>query len=132
MSSPAEGAGPARLELLASGHTLIELSGEIDLAVVPDLVTEFEYATAQLSPFVVLDLNRVDFIDSSGLGALVMARRKAKELGGDVVLAGADQQMRELLSMTNLGELFSVHDSLDDAVAGLPVTTLPVADRADD
>ncbi len=121
MSVQPEGAGPARLELLVSGHTLVELSGEIDLAVVPDLVTEFEYATVQLSPFVVVDLNRVEFIDSSGLGALVMARRKATELGGDVVLAGADAQMRELLTLTNLSELFTVRDSVAEAVAALPL-----------
>ena len=120
MTTTPEGAGPARLERLDSGHALVELAGEIDLAVVPDLVTEFEFATSQLSPFVLVDLNRVDFIDSSGLGALVMARRKARELGGDVVLVGAGEQVREVLALTNLRELFAVHDTLDAAVAAFP------------
>jgi anti-sigma B factor antagonist len=112
--------GPARLELLASGHALVELSGEIDLAVVPDLITEFEYATTQLSAYLLVDLNRVEFIDSSGLGALVRARRQARDLGGDVVLVGAGAQVAELLELTNLHELFTVHDDVDHAVAGLP------------
>jgi anti-sigma B factor antagonist len=118
MSAP-DGAG-ARLELLESGHTLVELAGEIDLAVVPDLVTELEYAMAQLSPLLVIDLDRVEFIDSSGLGALVMARRKAEELGGQVVLAGADEQLRDLLALTNLGELFAVYGSVPEALTALP------------
>jgi anti-sigma B factor antagonist len=119
MTALPEGAG-TRLELLPSGHALVQLAGEIDLAVVPDLVTEFEYAVVQLSPSVIVDLDRVEFIDSSGLGALVRARRKAQEHGGDVVLAGADEQVSEVLALTNLAELFAVYASVSDAVAALP------------
>ena len=126
MTAIPEGGG-TRLELLPSGHVLVELSGEIDLAVVPDVVTEFEYAVVQLSPHVVVDLDRVEFIDSSGLGALVRARRKAQEHGGDVVLAGADDQVREVLALTNLGDLFTLYGSVSEAVAALPAP--PVADR---
>lgn len=119
---PGPDGGPARLELLPSGHALVELAGEIDLAVVPDLVTELEYAITQLSPHVVVDLTRVDFIDSSGLGALVMARRKAQDLGGEVALAGGGEQIRELLALTNLTELFPVHTSVTDATGSEPRT----------
>ena len=80
----------------------------------------FEYAIVQLSPVVVVDLDRVEFIDSSGLGALVRARRKAQEHGGDVVLAGADEQVREVLALTNLADLFPVYPSVAEAVATLP------------
>lgn len=111
-----------RLELLPSGHALVALTGEIDLAVVPDVVTEFEYAIVQLSPVVVVDLDQVEFIDSSGLGALVRARRTAQEHGGDVVLAGADEQVREVLALTNLADLFTVYPSVADAVASVPAT----------
>jgi anti-anti-sigma factor len=121
MTATPEGDG-TRLELLPSGHALVRLAGEIDLAVVPDLVTEFEYAIVQLSPLVVVDLDRVEFIDSSGLGALVRARRTAQERGGDVVLAGADEQVREVLALTNLTDLFSVYPSVADAVAAVPDT----------
>ncbi|MEZ5092872.1 STAS domain-containing protein [Nocardioides sp.] len=119
MTTTPEGAG-TRLELLASGQALVALTGEIDLAVVPDLVTEFEYAIAQLSPHVVVDLNLVEFIDSSGLGALVRARRMAQERGGDVVLVGAVEQVREVLALTNLGELFTVFETVAEAVDALP------------
>ena len=119
MTTTPEGAG-TRLELLASGQALVALTGEIDLAVVPDLVTEFEYAIAQLSPHVVVDLNLVEFIDSSGLGALVRARRMAQERGGDVVLVGAVEQVREVLALTNLGELFTVFETVTEAVDALP------------
>lgn len=110
--------GPARLELLPSGHCLVTLAGEVDLAVVPDLITEFEYAVAHLSPHLVVDVNAVGFIDSSGLGALVRTRRIAQEQGGELALVGANPQMGELLALTRLDELFSLHESVDAAVAG--------------
>ncbi len=74
----------------------------------------------RISPLVIVDLDRVEFIDSSGLGALVRARRKAQEHGGDVVLAGADEQVSDVLSLTNLSELVAVYDSVAEAVAALP------------
>lgn len=117
--------GPARLERLESGHCLVTLAGEIDLAVVPDLVTELEYALSHLSPRLILDVNAVSFIDSSGLGALVRTRRKAQELGGDLALVGASEQMDELLALTNLDQLFGVHGSVDQAVAAAPLPSDP-------
>ena len=112
--------GPARLELLPSGHCLVTLAGEIDLAVVPDLITEFEYAISHLSPLLVVDVNAVGFIDSSGLGALVRTRRMAQEQGGELALVGASAQMDELLALTKLDELFTLHESLAQAVAAGP------------
>ncbi|MGL5826534.1 MAG: STAS domain-containing protein [Nocardioides sp.] len=127
--------GPARIKRLPSGHCLLTVSGDIDLAQAPELVAELEYAVQRVSPYVVLDLEWVDFVDSSGLAALIRARDQAMAAGGDLQLAGTTAHIRELLRITRLDDVFAIYPSVDAA------TTIPVPgrerptradDRADD
>ena len=93
---------------LPDGRCLVRLSGEVDLAVVPDLVTEFEYAIEQISPHIVVDVSEVDFIDSSGLAALVRARKVAEERQGSLVLTAPSESIDQLLRLTRLEEYFTI------------------------
>lgn len=61
-------------------------------------------------PRLVVDLGRLDFIDSSGLGALVAGLRSARAAGGDLRLANASPQVATVLRLTNLDRVLRVHD----------------------
>ena len=65
---------------------------------------------------IVLQLEQVAFIDSSGLGALVRLISKARAKGGDIKLCGIQQQARTALKMTNLLSLFETYDSMPEAI----------------
>jgi anti-sigma B factor antagonist len=65
---------------------------------------------------IVLQLEQVPFIDSSGLGALVRLISKARAKGGDIKLCGIQQQARTALKMTNLLSLFEIYDSMPEAI----------------
>jgi anti-sigma B factor antagonist len=65
---------------------------------------------------VILQLEQVDFIDSSGLGALVRLASTAREKGGDIKLCGLQQRVRQTLEMTNLLPLFEAYDSEAEAI----------------
>jgi anti-anti-sigma factor len=65
---------------------------------------------------IVLQLDQVGFIDSSGLGALVRLISKARAKGGDIKLCGIQQQARKALEMTNLLSMFETYDSMPDAI----------------
>jgi len=65
---------------------------------------------------VVLQLERVDFVDSSGLGALVRLVSTARTNGGDLKLCTLQQNVRKVLEMTNLLSLFETYDSEAEAV----------------
>jgi len=67
---------------------------------------------------IVLDLQRVDFIDSSGLGAIVSC---LKSLGGqgNLVLCNIRQTVASLFQLTRINRVFSVFQSQDEAVAAL-------------
>lgn len=109
---------PSKFEKLADGRCLVRLEGEVDLAVVPLLVAEFEYAMDQVSPSLVVDLSAVDFIDSSGLAALVRMRQVADARdGGGLVLTGESEAIAQLLRLTRLDTFFEIISGTDDGVA---------------
>ena len=66
----------------------------------------------------VLDFSHTGYIDSSGLGALVTAARQGRERGGELRLAGLNDDLRSLFELTKLDSLFSIADSPAQALAG--------------
>src|SRR5271169_6125218 len=65
---------------------------------------------------VVLQLDQVDFVDSSGLGALVRLMQAARAKGGDLKLSGVPPAIRKTLEMTNLLSQFETYDSVEEAI----------------
>jgi anti-sigma B factor antagonist len=65
---------------------------------------------------VVLQLEHVDFVDSSGLGALVRLVTTARAGGGDIKLCGVHPRLRKTLEMTGLGTMFEIYDSEAEAI----------------
>ena len=65
---------------------------------------------------VVLQMEEVGFIDSSGLGALVRLVSTARAKGGDIKLCGVQERVRKTLEMTNLLSLFETYDSQAEAI----------------
>jgi len=65
---------------------------------------------------VVMQLDKVDFIDSSGLGALVRLMHTSRAKHGDLKLSGVPEAVRKVLQMTNLMTLFEVYDSTEEAI----------------
>ena len=64
----------------------------------------------------VLDLAEVSYIDSAGLGTLVAAYTSTRNEGGDIRLASVTKRFDELLNITKLVTIFSVYDTVDDAL----------------
>jgi anti-sigma B factor antagonist len=65
---------------------------------------------------VVLQLDQVDFVDSSGLGALVRLTQAARAKGGDLKLSGVPAKILKTLAMTNLLSQFETYDSVEEAI----------------
>jgi anti-sigma B factor antagonist len=83
----------------------------------PRLHSELAAAVTGDSPAqVVVDMAGVDFCDSTGMNVLLAALRRARERGGDLVLAGPRPAVRKILQVTGLESVFTVRD--DAAVAG--------------
>jgi anti-sigma B factor antagonist len=65
---------------------------------------------------VVLQLDQVEFVDSSGLGALVRLTQAARAKGGDLKLSGVPPKIRKTLEMTNLLQQFETYESVEEAI----------------
>ena len=95
-------------------EAVLSVDGEIDLTSCGQLRDEIDAIDLERAPNVVVDLTHVAFIDSTGLSVLVGAARRARQDGRrfDVV---ADGHLHELLHLTGLDTVMSVHRRLDDA-----------------
>jgi anti-sigma B factor antagonist len=90
----------AQLEISATAHGW-ELNGEIDAHTAPALAT----AMVQLpSGVVIVDVAAVSFMDSSGLRVLMDATRRAREGGGDLIVAHPTAAIARLVEISGLGE----------------------------
>ena len=92
------------------------LDSRIDAAVALAFKDTMRSQTDAGPPTVVLDLQRVDFIDSSGLGAIV-ATMKHLAPARRLVLAGLSPAVDKVFRLTRMDSVFSVFTSLDDALA---------------
>ena len=89
----------------AGGVIRLHLSGELDMATVPELERSIEAAEAAGHEAVVLDATYLSFIDSSGLRGVLEAHRRMSERQRTLVLTGAGAQVRRVLELTGTLEL---------------------------
>ncbi|HWO87843.1 MAG TPA: STAS domain-containing protein [Gemmatimonadales bacterium] len=64
-----------------------------------------------------IDFTRTGYIDSSGLGVLVSLSKKVRDEGGDLRLAGLNEDLKTLFELTKLDTLFAISDTPADALA---------------
>ncbi len=95
---------------------LIRLTGPIDASNVMDLKKKFQEWMNETSYFV-MDLNQVDFIDSTGLGGLVACLKYASEAGGDLKIACLQPKPRMVFEITRAFKIFEVYDDVNVAIA---------------
>ncbi|MFD5585358.1 STAS domain-containing protein [Streptomyces sp. NPDC058733] len=112
-----------------SGRLLVEVREE-GSSVVVSAAGELDHHTAELlrEPLedclekgfsrLVVDCSRLEFCDSTGLNVLLGARLKAEAAGGGVHLAGMQPVVARVFEITGAEAVFTVHDTVDDALAG--------------
>jgi anti-sigma B factor antagonist len=110
------------------GHAVVALYGELDLADAPGLASHLITAVAAYGPSIIVDLAGLAFIDSCGLGVLVRVLKWTRESGGDMALAAPQQQVRRILGVTGLIDVFPIYPSVQQAASGTrPARPVPAA-----
>lgn len=104
------GAASLRLEVVGDGRQpLLRISGEIDIETAPRVRTELANLVDAGARGITLDLQGVDFIDSTGLGVLVGALRRLRdERNGRVRIDAVQDDVRRVLEITGLGPMFGL------------------------
>ncbi len=88
----------------------------IDASVAISFKDKMREQMANFSGRMILDLHKVTFIDSSGLGAIVAAM-KLMPAGGKLELAGLTPAVDKVFRMTRMDSIFAIHDSVQTAQA---------------
>ena len=94
---------------------LFALRGSLDLATAPTVRAALADAADGGGHDCIVDLTGLEFLDSTGLGVLIGAHRRAAERGGSFRLVVSDGPILRLLNITGLVSVFSVYRSLQDA-----------------
>lgn len=99
------------------GESLIfKLRGSLDIATTPTVRAALNDATEQGKKELVVDLSQLEFLDSTGLGALIGAHRRATEHDGSLRLIVTEGPIARLLNITGLIRVLAVYHTLDDAL----------------
>jgi anti-sigma B factor antagonist len=94
---------------------IIALSGEVDVYTSPRLKQEIIDAVDSGCLHIVVDLEKLNFIDSSGLGVLVSGLRRVKERGGSLRLVCTKDSILKIFRITGLDKVFPVFAAVDEA-----------------
>ncbi len=86
--------------------TVVTLFGKIDFKCTNTLRSQIMVLTQSNPKFLVIDMENVNFIDSSGLGLLISVLKEMRSKGGKLVLSGISKYVSDLLDITNTNKLF--------------------------
>src|SRR5271168_4339582 len=86
------------------GRVVLVLSGELDMASAELLQKTVEEQDAHVGELLLLDLQQLQFIDSTGLRAILTTLERCRERGQEFAITPGSQQVQRLLSITGVAE----------------------------
>lgn len=98
-----------------NGWAVLEVQGEVDLYTSSQLRDAILGLTEEGESRIVVDLNNVSFMDSSGLGVLVAGLKRARERGGELALVFGEGSVQKVLGITGLDKVFPTNRSVGEA-----------------
>lgn len=97
------------------GIGVVKPRGRVNMVSAPQLVRTVNELVGEGYTRLVVDLSETEFIDSSGLGALVASLKAARQAGGDLRLAATTPQIDTVLQLTNLHRVLQPSPTVDSA-----------------
>lgn len=95
-------------------HTVLTAAGEIDLSTSAALDSAVVDALTDSTSHLTLDLSEVTFLDSSGLGVIVKALKRAKEAETVFDVVAANDRVLKVFKLTGLDAVIEIYPTLDD------------------
>jgi anti-sigma B factor antagonist len=100
----------------SSTVNVLKMSGSFDIYTAGEVREWIEKSTEKSPANIVVDMEEVDFIDSTGLATLVQGLKHAREMDGDIRLSGVQQPVRMVFELTRLDKVFEIYAQQTDAV----------------
>jgi anti-sigma B factor antagonist len=102
----------------SGGVTVVQVDGQLIVGNRHELKDLIQAALDGGARKLLVDFSRTGYIDSSGLGALVSVSKRIREAGGELRLAGLNDDLRSLFELTKLDTLFAISETPEQALAG--------------
>ena len=102
----------------ADGVTIVAVGGEIDVYTAPKLRDRITELVADGEYHLIIDMEQVEFLDSTGLGVLVGGLKKVRAHDGSLELVCNQDRLLKIFRITGLAKVFVIHDSADSALSG--------------
>lgn len=99
---------------LVNGAPVLRVRGDVDLRTSPQLREALLAALQTSAGMLRVDLSQVRYMDSSGVGTMVFAKREVERAGRRLVLIGLQPRVRSVFEITHLDQFFTIVDSLDE------------------
>lgn len=99
------------------GTAVIAVSGEIDVYTAPKLRDEISSIVAGGIHSIIIDMEQVEFLDSTGLGVLVGGLKKVRAEDGSLELVCSQERLLKIFRITGLSKVFVIHSSAEAALA---------------
>ncbi len=97
-------------------HTIIEVGGEIDVYTAPKLRECITELVDQGHRDLIIDLEKVEFMDSTGLGVLVGGLKRVRTHEGSLELVCTQERLLKIFRITGLSKVFAIHGSQSEAL----------------
>jgi len=95
--------------------TVLEVGGEVDVYTAPKLRERLVSLINAGHHDLVVNLEGVDFLDSTGLGVLVGALKRVRAHEGSLVLVCTQERLLKIFRITGLAKVFPIYDTVEDA-----------------
>ncbi|MDQ6613227.1 MAG: STAS domain-containing protein [Actinomycetota bacterium] len=102
------------------GYTTLTVEGEVDVYTAPLLRQKLVELAESGTPRAIVNLEPVEFLDSTGLGVLVAALNRFRRQDGEVELICSQPRILRVFEITGLTKVFTIHPSLDSVPSGTP------------
>jgi anti-sigma B factor antagonist len=106
------------IERRENGNVVIlDMNGKLDLHSVSEVMDLISKLVEEQKYNVIINLDRVFFVDSSGLGALISSVSTLRKYRGDLKIIKVSKSIRNVFELTKLTSIFEIYDSEMDAVS---------------
>jgi anti-sigma B factor antagonist len=99
------------------GRTIVEVGGEIDVYTAPKLREQLVELVNEGQFHLIVDMEAVDFLDSTGLGVLVGGLKRVRAHEGSLQLVCTQERILKIFRITGLTKVFPIHSSVAVAIA---------------
>ena len=96
---------------------VVHVAGEVDLANAPELDQQLASVMSETPSQLIVDLTNVTFMDSTGLGILVRALKRSRELEIRLDLIVTNERVLKVIGITGLDTVLPIHSSMDSITA---------------